>query len=85
MGAKNPLDSQGQSGFRFSQLLRRDQVPDDDCNYMGNMAEARDARDAEVVQVAQVWVAMLFVEYMTVLSRNWNPCVGLDRKLLNFD
>ena len=24
-----------ESGFRFSQLLRRDQVPDDDCNYLG--------------------------------------------------
>ncbi|CAJ1409653.1 unnamed protein product [Effrenium voratum] len=27
-------DSQG-TGFRFSQLLRRDQVPDDNCNYLG--------------------------------------------------
>ncbi|CAK9004366.1 unnamed protein product [Durusdinium trenchii] len=26
---------EGQGGFRFSQLLRRDQAPDDDCNYMG--------------------------------------------------
>ena len=27
--------SEAESGFRFSQLLRRDQVPDDDCNYLG--------------------------------------------------
>lgn len=45
--------SKAESGFRFSQLLRRDQVPDDDSNYLGvTVWDDRDAYDKASVDTS---------------------------------
>eukprot|EP00913_Durusdinium_trenchii_P014339 g13450.t2 len=46
---------EGQGGFRFSQLLRRDQAPDDDCNYMGvTVWDDRESFEACLIEKAKV-------------------------------
>ena len=37
-----------EGGFRFSQLLRRDQVPDDDSNYLGRRPGWFGCKDGEL-------------------------------------